>query len=377
MNGKEICKEVCCGCTACGSVCPKEAITFNENARGFLEPVVNQELCINCNLCSKTCNSVVAKNTIKKAILLKHKDNFQHTASQSGGAFVAISDIILRNQGSVFGVIMDDKLEAKVAKADDVQGRDLMRGSKYMQARVEDSYVEIKNALAEGFVLFVGTPCQIGGLYKYLNKKNVDFSNLYTVDLICHGTPSVRIWREMKRYIAKEAGDIKYAVCRDKIQTGWGGSISTFYGDKKISSNLFCKIFFTDLCLRDSCYECQYSTLDRVGDLTIGDAWGVRDKNPEFYDSMGVSLVCINTEKGYWLFENFKQDVFYKEVNIADYKQKNMDQPSIPHRNINEFWEDFDNKPFSYIKKKYGENNILLNYRYAIKKVMRLICGRK
>lgn len=377
MQGKDIVSGVCSGCTACKSICPANAINFEENRKGFLEPVVDQELCIECEMCKKTCNSLVEKNKIQKVMLVKHKDNFQHTTSQSGGAFVALSDTILKKQGSIFGVIMDENLEAKVAKAKNFSERDLMRGSKYMQARVEDAFIEVEKSLKQGLVLYTGTPCQIGGLIKYLNAKKIDMRNLYTIDLICHGTPSVKVWRETIKYISKDIGNIKYAVCRDKIQTGWGGSESTFYGNKKISTNIFCKIFFTDLCLRDSCYKCQYTTNDRISDLTIGDAWGVKEKNPEFYDPMGVSIVCINSKKGQWLYDSISEKIDMMEVSLEKYAQKNMSQSSCPHRNVEEFWDDFNNKSFEFIKKKYGENNIFLNYKYVIKKAVGLVWKKR
>ena len=377
MNGNEMCEGICCGCTACQSICPKGAINIVEDQKGFLQPIINEDLCVDCNLCKKTCNEYIKKNEITDVFLIKLKDNIQHTISQSGGAFTAISDVIMDRNGTVFGVVMDDNLEAKYSKARNSHERDLMRGSKYMQARVENAYKEVQESLKEGPVLFTGTPCQVGGLLKYLSTKHIDTTNLFTVDLICHGAPSVRVWREMMKYISHDVGKIKYAICRDKIQTGWGGSVSTFYGSKKISSNTFCRIFFTDLCLRDSCYSCQYATRDRVSDVTIGDAWGCKEKNPEFYDPMGVSLTCINTEKGKWLFDKFKNEVEFLEVSLEDYAQKNMSQPSIPHRSVQEFWRDFDSKPFSFIKKKYGENNVILNYKYVIKKGMKLLCKRK
>lgn len=377
MNDNKICKGICCGCTACQNICPKGAINIVEDQKGFLQPTINEDLCIDCDLCKKTCNEYVKKNEIADVFLIKLKDNIQHTISQSGGAFTAISDVIMDRNGVVFGVVMDDNLEAKYSKAKSIHERDLMRGSKYMQARVENTYKEVQKVLKKGPVLFTGTPCQVGGLLKYLSAKHIDTTNLFTVDLICHGAPSVRVWRETMKYISHETGKIKYAICRDKIQTGWGGSVSTFYGNKKISTNTFCRIFFTDLCLRDSCYSCQYATRDRVGDITIGDAWGCKDMNPEFYDPMGVSLVCINTEKGKWLFDNFKNMVEFLEVSLDDYAQKNMSQSSIPHRSVQEFWEDFDSKPFSFIKKKYGENSIILNYKHVIKKGVKLLCKRK
>lgn len=176
MNGNEMCEGICCGCTACQSICPKGAINIVEDQKGFLQPIINEDLCVDCNLCKKTCNEYIKKNEITDVFLIKLKDNIQHTISQSGGAFTAISDVIMDRNGTVFGVVMDDNLEAKYSKARNSHERDLMRGSKYMQARVENAYKEVQESLKEGPVLFTGTPCQVGGLLKYLSTNHlIDF----------------------------------------------------------------------------------------------------------------------------------------------------------------------------------------------------------
>lgn len=177
----EMCEGICCGCTACQSICPKGAINIVEDQKGFLQPIINEDLCVDCNLCKKTCNEYIKKNEITDVFLIKLKDNIQHTISQSGGAFTAISDVIMDRNGTVFGVVMDDNLEAKYSKARSSHERDLMRGSKYMQARVENAYKEVQESLKEGLVLFTGTPCQVGGLLKYLSTKHIDTTNLYCI----------------------------------------------------------------------------------------------------------------------------------------------------------------------------------------------------
>lgn len=377
MEGKEICNNKCCSCGACQSVCPKLAISMVENGRGFLEPHVDKNLCVDCGVCSLVCNSKVKRNSIEEAFIVKIKDCRQHLNSQSGGAFTAISDTVLAKNGTVYGVTMDSNYEGVYAGAKTPVERDEMHGSKYMRARVGDAYKEVEAELKHGPVLFSGTPCHVAGLLKYLQKRNVDTTYLYTVDLICHGTPSVRVWRSMLKHISRDAGPVLHAICRDKLQTGWGGSSSTFYANKKVSSNIFCKIFFTDLCLGESCYSCEYASKERVGDISIGDAWGVQKHNPEFYDSRGVSFLLVNSSKGKELFEHLQDKVVFQKVDLNLYAQKNLSEPSYPHRNIDEFWCDFDNRDFEYIIKKYGKNDIFLNYKYVIKKVVSKIWKRR
>lgn len=377
MEGKDICKNKCCSCGACQSLCPKHAISMVENNRGFLEPFVNKDLCVDCGACVSVCNSEVKRNSIEEAFIVKIKDCRQHLNSQSGGAFTAISDVVLAKSGTVFGVTMDSNHEGIYSVAKTQVERDAMHGSKYMRARVGNAYKEVEAELKGGIVLFSGTPCHVAGLLKYLKKRNIDTTNLYTIDLICHGTPSVRVWRGMLKHISQDAGPVLYAVCRDKIQTGWGGSSSTFYANKKVSSNLFCRIFFTDLCLGESCYSCEYATKERTGDISIGDAWGVQKHNPEFFDSRGVSFLLINSPKGKELFELLKKNVSYQKVDVNLYAQKNLSEPSYPHRNIEEFWHDFDKRNFEYVIKKYGKNNIFLNYKYVFKKVVRKIWKKR
>lgn len=377
MESKKICLGNCYGCTACKNICPKNAISMKENEKGFYVPEVDEDKCINCNLCKKICKEQIDKHKINKVFLLKNKNDFQHLHSQSGGAFSSFSDWILGNNGVVFGVRMNENNEGEFFKASSKEERDLMHGSKYMQVPLNSIFKDIIEEIKNKKVLFVGTPCQVAGLKKYIKTKKINADNLFTIDLICHGTPSVKVWRAVIKNIEKTNGKVKQAIFRDKVQTGWGGSLSSFYCDKKISDKTFCRIFFTDLCLNDSCYTCEYASKERVSDITIGDAWGVKEKNPEFYDTRGVSIVLVNTIKGEEWLSSIRDNIDLLEVPEEKYIQKNMSEPSKPHRNVEEFWNDFNNKSFNFIKKKYGENNVFLNHKYILKKGMNLLCKRK
>lgn len=376
MNGLEICSSICSGCSACVSICPRSAITMQENKKGFLYPVIDDGLCVDCKLCQKTCNTKPVKNKIEDAYLLKIKDNVQHLISQSGGAFSALSDVLLDEQGMIFGVKYDKEYEAEYGMALNKTERDLMHGSKYMQAKLNYTFRDVESALQERKVLFVGTPCQVGGLKKYLLSRDVCTDNLVTVDLICHGVPSVHIWRNVINEAKKEIGDIYQVMCRDKLMSGWGSSISSFYGKSKFSTDHFFNIFWSNLALRDSCYKCEYTTLDRCGDITIGDAWGAQQLDPDFADSRGVSLVLINSQKGADILRKIECIVELRPIDVDKYAQRNMKESSTPHRDVDEFWNDYENKDFSYIIKKYSDNNLLLNYKYVIKRGIDAICKR-
>ena len=301
MYGTDICNEICSGCAACMSVCPKSAIAMQEDKKGFRYPIVDENKCVDCGLCKKTCNFGIKKNEISKAYIVKNKNSVQHEISQSGGAFAALSNSILENRGKVFGVVYDENFEAVYGSAKTIAEREAMHGAKYMPARVNYTYKEVEQALSEGEVLFSGTPCQVDALKKYLAVRNACMDNLYTVGIVCHGVPTVLMWREFVELARKKLGHLEKVVCREKTQTG-DGYTSTFYGTEKYTTKAFLKIYGSCLCLRDSCYKCAYSNLSRCEDLTLGDAWGVKKHNSDFADPRGVSLVLINSAKGEKLF---------------------------------------------------------------------------
>ena len=188
-------KSLCCGCTACASVCPKQCITMQEDEEGFLYPVVNASLCIDCNLCQKVCSELHHMNVRMPlhVYAAKHKDEQVRLASSSGGIFTLLAEKIIDEGGVVFGARFDARWEVVHDYTETKEGLAVFRGSKYVQSRLEDCYYKVKSFLQQGRkVMFSGTPCQIAGLKNYLRK---DDDNLLTVDVVCHGVPSPKVWR--------------------------------------------------------------------------------------------------------------------------------------------------------------------------------------
>ena len=197
-------KNECCGCTACMNVCPTNAIKFEMDEQGFLYPNVNIDRCIECGACEDVCDFRKEKSnvsTVKEVYGLQYESKEVLRESTSGGAFTAISDIVLKEQGIVFGAVLDG-LEFDVfhVATTDTNGRDKMRGSKYVQSDLKNTFQEVKRYLKKKRrVLFVGTPCQVAGLQSYLGDSYKEL--LVTVDMLCHGTPSVLLLKEHKKYL--------------------------------------------------------------------------------------------------------------------------------------------------------------------------------
>ena len=246
-------KTNCYGCTACYSVCPKSAIKMKEDERGFLYPEVIREECVNCGLCEKLCcTQKYKKNEMPEAYAVKNKNDEIRMKSSSGGFFSLIANKILEENGIVYGATYDKKFNVRHKRITKKQELDELRGSKYIQSDLKDSFKNVKEDLkADRKVLFVGTPCQIYGLKKYLNNKEQE--KLITLDLICHGVPSPKLWREFVQYIEKDNKSIlKKFTFRNK-KNGWRPStLATFTNnvesnDKKIRS--FFIMFNSDLPL--------------------------------------------------------------------------------------------------------------------------------
>lgn len=188
-------KTDCCGCEACVQRCPKQCISLKEDEEGFLYPIVNKDECIDCGLCEKVCpviNQNERHNPIK-VLAAKNKDENIRLKSSSGGIFTLLAESILDENGIVFGACFNDKWEVTHGYTETKEGLSAFRGAKYVQSKIGDSYKQAKVFLKQNRkVLFSGTPCQIAGLKRYLRK---EYDNLFTVDVICHGVPSPKVWR--------------------------------------------------------------------------------------------------------------------------------------------------------------------------------------
>ena len=375
-------KSQCCGCTACYSICPKDAITMVPDALGFLYPEVDTARCIDCGLCEKVCafneNYDISPNlSVPDAYAARHKDISEVETSRSGAAFIAISDHILEKGGVVYGAGYEGHFRVVHKRAVTPAERDEFKGSKYVQSELGDTFRKIKSDLESGLsVLFSGTPCQTAGLSSYIGKKLR--RNLYLVDIVCHGVPSPYIWRDYIAYLEKKRRkEIVWVNFRDKQAFGWRAHKETFRfrGDGNRNSifsyTYYTHIFYKHILFRKSCGLCPYANVRRPSDITIADFWGWERTDPTFNnDNKGVSLVLVNTLKGKSLFEAAKTDLNIVPARLEDCLQPNLVQSSAEHPNRDDFERDYALKGFLYVMKKYGD----MGWRYRIYKQ---ICGLK
>lgn len=306
-------QELCSGCTSCAAACRKKAITMTPNNEGFLYPVLDETLCVHCGLCEKVCpvlnKTVQTKHTAVAAI----SENTDRLDSSSGGVFSLLASYIFQQGGTVFGPAFDENFQLRHIAVTDPAELPRLRGSKYLQSDVGDSYLQVKSALATGVpVLFTGTPCQINGLRSYLGK---DYENLYCQDIICHGAPSPAVWKAYLAYRQQVAGSkVKSVNFRSKVK-GWKAfsmvlefENGTVYSNT-LSDDPYMQAFLKDLSLRPSCYNCSAKGDRHLADITLGDYWGVDQLQPDMFDNKGTSLVVIHTEKGQRLIDRIMENL--------------------------------------------------------------------
>ena len=344
-------KKNCCGCSACASICPKQCITMTEDNEGFLYPQVNEDVCINCGLCEKVCNELYPyeKSEPIHVFAAINKDEDIRLRSSSGGIFYLLAKKTIREGGVVFGARFDESWQVYIDYAEDLDGVEAFLGSKYVQARIGDAYKEAKHFLTQGRkVLFSGTPCQVAGLHKYLRKS---YENLLSVDFVCHGTPSPKVWRMYLDEVVNEIRNIRSIGFRSK-EKGWKNfSFNLRYNQSErtismLSSHLdnpFMKAFLHDIILRPSCYECKAKECSSKSDITLADFWGINTVFPEFDDNKGTSLIFVNSIAGEKIFTTL--DIESKETNYTKIKPLNPAcyKSSTKHPKREVFFEKLDN----------------------------------
>lgn len=344
----------CVGCRSCEQSCPKECITMIENNEGFLYPKIDEKMCIECQKCINVCpvkRKELHRNESKSIFAWKNKNEKDIMCSASGGIADSITKTILKESGVVFGAAYDKNLEVRHIEITEDKERHRLQSSKYVQSDVNNSFTKVKARLVEGKkVLFTGTPCQISALYSYLGG---DKEGLYTIDLICHGVPSPKLFKKYIDYQEKKLGEkiIEYNF-RSKDKRGWGTQYilktKTKTKTKTLILDKYGKHFMLGDCYRECCYECEYANVRRVGDITVGDFWGIAKTHPKFNSPLGVSTILINTEKGRELFEKTKELGSFEKatLNEALIKQTNLIRPTKRPKQRNEFYINFSDENF-------------------------------
>lgn len=296
-------KKLCVGCAGCVQICPLDCISFNIDKEGFSYPMVDESHCVGCNKCDDVC-PVIHPGISKKPIDVfasKNIDDSIRKISSSGGLFTLLSECVLNKKGVVFGAGFNKDWNVVHSYCLSIEGLSDFRGSKYVQSEIGKSFIEAENFLSEGKeVLFSGTPCQISGLKLYLGK---NFPNLTTIDFVCHGVPSPKIWqryiKEFELLFKQPISNIRF---RDKSISWRSYMFSISSKDKTISElvdeNKFLRAYLKNLTIRPSCYACPTKSQKSNSDITIGDYWGIESVNKVFSDDKGVSLIMINSHRG-------------------------------------------------------------------------------
>ena len=369
-------KNECCGCSACVNVCPKQAIHMEYDEKGYLYPIISEDLCIDCKLCEKVCPLKAEKEETlfeKKAYGVKNKDDAERRNSSSGSVFIEVAKYILHKQGVVYGVELTSDYRVKHNRAETIEQARKFQGSKYVQSEKNKIFQLVQEDLKEGkVVLFTGTPCEVDGLKNFLRK---EYENLYTLDLICHGVPSTKLFN---LYLAerekKSNTKIKTLTFRDK-NYGWRNQeLSIEYENgtnyhSPIWEDDFYRLFTSNYVLRDSCYTCKFANMERKGDITIGDFWNIKNVSEKFEDKLGVSSIVVNSEKGQRLFESLRNDFDVIECSLNDITQRNLQAPSEYPERYGEFQKDCCQKGFEYCLKKYGSMGLLEKIRRTLSPV--------
>lgn len=318
-------KSQCLGCEACCQICPVKAIKMENDEEGFRYPFINQDNCIRCGLCNNICpveNEVTKHQEKQVAYGGYHNSQLIRESSTSGGAFSAIVETWCDENYVIFGA-KSEKLSVYHTYIFDKKELDVFRKSKYTQSYIGNSFFYVKKFLLEGKkVLFSGTPCQIAGLKSFL--KNVSQEKLLTIEVVCEGVPSPLFMNKYRKYlITKKNSDIKSLDYRYKDGNKWDFQVmrTVLETNEEIKIdrwfNPYWSIWLSHLMSRPSCYDCPFTTKQRVADITLGDLWGVHIYCPELYgNNGGASLVICNSMNGKMSFEKAKKLMVGHELDL-------------------------------------------------------------
>ena len=381
-------KDNFCGCYACVNVCPKDCISMEEDSEGFNYPTVDKDKCVDCKLCEKVC-PIINKDKVAQGSNEEDNTYVAYTKnatvrknSSSGGMFTELAESVLKNNGVVFGCAFDDDFNAHHIMVNNSSDLEKLRGSKYIQSHIENTYEEAERLLKNGqLVLFSGVACQIAGLNSYLRK---DYNNLITVDVLCHGVPSGKAWRKyiddnQKRHNAK----LNKYYFRNK-DNGWKVyTVKQMYMDNQGESSLFNKdsfmqLFLGEVCLRPSCHNCRFKDIRRPSDITLGDCWGVQNYMPEMDDDKGTSVVIAHTKKGVNILNSVKNNLVIKKAKLDRALPPSADSRKsvLPHKNREIFFKQLNegksvDELAILVKDRFKKPNIIKRIKRKAKKIIK------
>ena len=359
----------CCGCNVCGDVCVHQAITFKTDIEGFWYPEVDKYKCTDCHLCEKICPILNAKelhNDFETPLCFAamHKNYEVRFDSTSGGLFSAFAEKIYRDGGYVGGAIWANESgiwNIRHFVSNDKEDLPKLRSSKYGQSDATEIYIKIRELLTSGKkVLICSTPCQIAALKSFLRK---DYENLYSIDFICRGVNSMKMWHKRDADYESEYGSkIIYKKEKNK-ELGWKNlTYKMIFADGQVryetqKISLTTRGYLkTNVFSRPSCYDCKFKGAQRNSDITLADLWGIENIDKTMDDNLGTSLVMVHSEKGRLLFDSIQPKIKAKEITFESVVRKNpmlLNSQPGPLVDRDAFYEDLDKGTFNDVANKY------------------------
>ena len=396
----------CAGCGACTSVCPQQCAAMQIHESGFYRPAVTESQCTGCGLCVSVCpiaqksdgncmegSSLAAtRNECRHVYASWHCSDDVRNLSSSGGIFSAIAEHVIEQGGVVFGAAFDDDFVVRHRAVDSIAELDVLRRSKYVQSQIDEkTYHRVLDCLKnKQTVFFVGTPCQIAGLKNVVRAQRSAagrsetapcshelFEHLLTADLICHGVPSPRFFSmylaELEKAYRSKIASVNFRAKDSDRKQEWGMYIIIIMENGREylgtgTEDFYYYSFLENLYLQPCCYSCPYTTTSRIGDVTLGDFWGIGKEVPFSHPvEKGISLVMLNSTQGVVWFDGIKANdlagrsnaaplLQYEERTLAEAVQgpTKLSRPAKPHPRHEEFKKDFVEKmDYPRLKRKY------------------------
>lgn len=366
-------KEDCCGCGACLSACAKDAITMTFDEYGCEYPAINDSLCVNCGMCKRVC-AYQGENEFyaPKSVYASVSTSTDVMESASGGVFASISsEFINHSKHTVVGAVLDNtdgKITPIHQTANSIDKLKKLWNSKYVQSDTSKIFGEVMALLDnEESVLFSGTPCQVSALKSYLGK---DYENLFTIDIICHGVPGRQMFFDYMDFLSKKLGTVKEYLFRDKKhgltfvsraeceKNGREKSVYIHFGE-----SAYFTYFLNGDTYRDCCYKCKYAQGNRVGDITIGDYWGIKAQHPELFQNgnsefdlhKGISCILVNTQQGEKLLKLYGNGLSLYESEFEKVANENfqLSHPIKPKDNRDEILNAYKNGGYDKMNTLY------------------------
>lgn len=369
----------CTGCGACVQICPKHCIKMIADKEGFLYPDIDNNICIKCDICNRTCPEIISRQKhkfIQKAYISVNKNKESLLNSSSGGVFAALANLILKMDGFVYGCTLDSKFKVIHTDIQYIEDIPKLQGSKYVQSNTLNTFFEVKTKLSHGdLVLYSGTPCQIAGLKSFLKK---EYNNLITADVICHGVASQSFFDGYIQWLKKLLnGNIIEFYFRDKHKYGWGctGAVKYIKNSKIYNKNIippenyYYYYFLKGYIYRESCYKCKYANINRLADFTMGDFWGIERYISKFPSEDGVSVMLVNSQKGNKLLKKLKSEMNISEIPIENVVRENhqLNNPMIRNNIRDEIYRQFIDGGFEAVASAFNNNNKIKRRLSALK----------